>query len=65
VQRTGDARTGPLHIPGGPIFRRHRISIRMSLVYAAAKKTTGRMVSAATFDRSGRVHPQKIAPGEP
>jgi len=41
------------------------MSIRMSLVYAAAKKTTGRMVSAATFDRSGRVHPQKIAPGEP
>jgi len=64
VQRTGDARTGPLHIPGGPIFHRHRMSIRMSLVYAAAKKTTGRMVSAATFDRSRPGASSKIAPGE-
>ena len=45
----GDARALAPYIPGGFTFRRHRISIRMNLVYATAKKIDGKTSSAARF----------------
>lgn len=46
------------HILNGIILHRPWISIRMSLVYAIAKKAIGLIVNAATFDRFGWVYPQ-------
>ncbi len=45
----GDARAPALHVSGDPTFCRHRISIRMNLVYATAKKTDGKTSNAAKF----------------
>ena len=47
TRRIGDACAPILYIPGGPIFHRHRISIRMNLVYAAAKKIDGKAIRPA------------------
>lgn len=59
ARRAGDARAPALHVTDDLTFRRHRMSIRMDLVYAIAKKTTGQMVSAATLDRPGGMYPQR------
>ena len=47
ARQAGDARAPALHVLDDLTFRRHRMSIRMDLVYAAAKKIDGKAIRPA------------------